>query len=86
MTSTIVGGGDAAQNVIAAGASNYTGGALFAASSTGLLTPQDGTSDAAFSVTFAPAVSPVPEPATLVLVGTGLFCVVGIGKRRHNRS
>jgi hypothetical protein len=80
-----VGGSNTAQNVIAAGASNYIGGALYAASPTGQLTPQGGMSDAAFSVTFAPAISPVPEPATLALVGTGLIGVAGITRRRRVR-
>jgi hypothetical protein len=65
---------DDALNVIASGASDYTGGALFTIDDGGSLTAVGGGLDAAFSATFSssPPVSSVPEPSPFALVGSGM--------------
>lgn len=68
-------------NVIAAGATDYTGGAFYTVDDLGNLTAIGGSSDAAFDATLTP--SSVPEPATFVLFATGLSFVGVIGARRR---
>ncbi len=70
----------------------YAGGSLFYAVSTnpadlsspGGFTSLDGTTDVAFSATFTGTAT--PEPATLVLMATGLAGMGGVAVRRRRRT
>lgn len=71
-----------ALNVVAAGASDYTGGAFFIVNDDGTFSPAiDRASDAAFTATLT--VSVVPEPATVVLFAGGLLFVGIVAYRRR---
>ena len=72
-----------AMNVIAAGATDYADGALFVVNGDNSLSPAiDGSSDAAFAATFS--VNATPEPATMVLFGSGMLLVGGFVRRRRS--
>jgi hypothetical protein len=73
---------DQALNAVAAGASDYDGGAFYIVNDDGAFSPAiDGRSDAAFNATLTASV--VPEPATVVLLASGLLFVGVVACRRR---
>ena len=68
-------------NVVASGATDYLGGALYTVDGSGALIAVNGGDDAAFDATLTTAA--VPEPATFVLLATGLAFIGVVGVRRR---
>ncbi len=84
--------GDASNLVGANDTDGYTGGSLWVANNgsnagalrdAGAFTAVDGVTDANFSAVFRADPSVVPEPAAVLLTGTGLVALGLIGRRRR---
>ncbi len=83
---------DASNLIGASDSDTYAGGAFWIASngadagalrSSGAFSGVDGIADASFSAEFAAVQQVVPEPATCVLMGTGLLGVAVVSRRRR---